>query len=143
MKALTLFSTLLFLLSPLVVAWNNSYSPPPPSTLQSQLPHLNTCSQDVTFTLSNIIYFDYLIYSTPAHLAVSIGTINFTMTNSATLSNVLCQGQATTPFVFFPGWQSFNCSTEAISPIFTYGQPNFFQVNDTWSCTDYSGKRLV
>ena len=93
------------------------------------------CAANPYFILQDIKFYSYVIYSTPAHLAVSEGFINFTLTNTADWSNAFCSGEGGTPFTSFNGDLIYHCSTGHIYPSFRYTFPsNLFQVNATWSC---------
>jgi len=123
MKSLGILASLLLTLSPSVSAWKKVCPHPPPP-----------CNTIPTFTLSNITYYSYLIYSTPAHLAVSQGSVNFTLTNSATSSSVFCAANSGQPFAFFSGNIIYNCTSGPDSPTFEYTTTDLFQVNATWTC---------
>src|ERR1700712_3452367 len=69
----------------------------------------NICNYNPSFNLGNIQYYSYLVYSTPSHLAVSQGFVNFTLLNSASISRTSCQGTSSTPFDFFRGERDYPC----------------------------------
>jgi Alternaria alternata allergen 1 len=100
------------------------------------------CVARAEFILENINYYSYLAYSTPAHLAVSEGFINFTLTKTADGSNAYCYGEGGTPFNFFNGDIIYHCSdfqtsSSSSSSSFKYSYPsNLFQVNATWICQE-------
>ncbi|KAF2396455.1 hypothetical protein EJ06DRAFT_240766 [Trichodelitschia bisporula] len=87
-----------------------------------------------TFTLSNINYNSSMIYSTPAHLAVSEGYIDFDLENSAVPYTAHCSAYSSRGFGFFFGDQVYQCTVPAGSASFTFSQPDgVFNVNETWT----------
>jgi hypothetical protein len=121
MKSFTILSNLAFSLATTILAKDKI--------------QISKCIDNPEFILQDIKYYSYLVYSTPAHLAVSEGFINFTLTNTADRSDVFCNGEGGTPFTFFNGDLIYHCSTSHGYPSFRYTFPsNLFQVNTTWSC---------
>lgn len=98
---------------------------------------INVCNYHPTFGLTNIYTYSYLIYSTPAHLAVSQGFINFTFSDSASQSPGLCQGSSNTPFDFFRGDRDYPCLQAAPdTSSFRYISGGDFKINSTWTCVE-------
>lgn len=100
-----------------------------------------TCTLPV-FTLHSITYWSSLTYSTPAHLAVAEGYINFNLTNTAVPYTTYCTGFSSRPFVFFFGDVIYQCNIpigdgvgNEASAQFTFSEPGgVFNVNQTLSC---------
>lgn len=93
------------------------------------------------FTLKDIIYSSQIIYSTPAHLAVADGHIEFNLTNSAVPYTTHCSGSSEWLYDFFYGNIVYICDArtgegvaEGTSANFTFSNPaGTFAVNQTWS----------
>lgn len=91
-------------------------------------------------TLNQINYSSEMIYSTPAHLAVSDGTVSFDLINSELPYVVQCSQTSSQSPGFFYGNQEYTCPMpsgaspgDAVS--FTYNAADgTFNVNQTWSC---------
>jgi hypothetical protein len=95
----------------------------------------------LVFTLKDIIYSSQIIYSTPAHLAVADGHIEFNLTNSAVPYTTHCSGSSEWLYDFFYGNIVYICDAptgegvaEGASANFTFSNPaGAFAVNQTWS----------
>lgn len=95
----------------------------------------------LVFTLKDIIYSFQIIYSTPAHLAVAGGHIEFNLTNSAEPYTTHCSGLSDWLYNFFYGNVVYICDArtgvgvaEGASANFTFSNPaGTFAVNKTWS----------
>lgn len=93
------------------------------------------------FTLKDIVYSSQIIYSTPAHLAVADGHIEFNLTNSAVPYTTHCSGSSEWLYDFFYGNIVYICDArtgegvaEGASANFTFSNPaGTFAVNQTWS----------
>ncbi|OCL10569.1 hypothetical protein AOQ84DRAFT_438252 [Glonium stellatum] len=93
------------------------------------------------FTLTNITYTSEIIYSTPAHLAVANGRIEFNLTNSAVPYITHCNAESEWLYDFFYGNIVYTCDAptgegiaEDASANFTFSKPaGTFEVNQTWS----------
>jgi hypothetical protein len=93
--------------------------------------------------LQEIDYHSYWTYSTPAHLAVSEGFVNFNIVNNLIQAPIKCSAEGTVPFGFFYGDKSYNCDVSAIpadfsaSATFTFSSTDgTFGLNATWICYD-------
>jgi hypothetical protein len=93
------------------------------------------------FTLKDITYSSQIIYSTPAHLAVADGHIEFNLTNSAVPYTTHCSGSSEWLYDFFYGNIVYICDArtgegvaKGASANFTFSNPaGTFAVNQTWS----------
>jgi hypothetical protein len=101
------------------------------------LPH-----KEPVFTLTNITYNDEIIYSTPAHLAVADGTIEFNFTNTAVPYTTHCKATSLQAFDFFYGSQAYPCDVPAgavagTSANFTFSKlDGAINLNQTWTHDD-------
>jgi hypothetical protein len=92
------------------------------------------------FTLRDITYSSEIIYSTPAHLAVSDATISFNLTNKALPYTTHCTATSLRYPDFFYGELVYKCDAPsgagigpAASANFTFSYPDgVFSVNQTW-----------
>jgi hypothetical protein len=92
------------------------------------------------FFLSNFTYYDSVVYSTPAHLAVAYGTVSFDFYNSAAEGTVTCQATSSQAWSFFYGNVKYECedSTGQANAIFTFNQTDgAVAISDTWSCAGW------
>jgi len=99
------------------------------------------CPKKATFTLHDITYSSQMIYSTPAHLAVSSGTIAFNLTNTAVGYTTHCTASSSQLTDYFYGNIDYTCDAPPPSAgadaaaSFTFSKPDgAFTVNETWSC---------
>ncbi|OCL10476.1 hypothetical protein AOQ84DRAFT_215440 [Glonium stellatum] len=105
----------------------------------------NKCDKNAVFTLHDINYSSYIIYSTPAHLAVAQGHIEFNLTNTDVPYTTHCSAYSSQVFNFFYGNIVYQCDaptgegvTAASSANFTFSEPDgVFNVNQTWSCSQH------
>jgi hypothetical protein len=101
----------------------------------------DACTPPV-FTLHNITYGSSITYSTPAHLAVAEGQIEFNLTNTAIPYTTHCSGFSSRLSEFFYGEIVYQCDAPTgegvnkdASAKFTFSKPDgAFNVNQTWSC---------
>jgi hypothetical protein len=102
--------------------------------------HASRCKAHPIFHLHNITYTDNTIYSTPAHLAVSDGSISFSITNTAVSYTTQCSAHAEQCPDFFYGNLVYACTVENGQGVgagtnFTFEKAGGrIQVNSTWSC---------
>ena len=96
-------------------------------------------SASATFTLYNITYSQYEVYSTPSHLATYGGTISFGLSNSmapgAAPPPSSCKATGNHLTEMFYGEFIYPCdSPGGVSTNFTFSRPgNILQVNQTWT----------
>ncbi|OCK99911.1 uncharacterized protein K441DRAFT_537182, partial [Cenococcum geophilum 1.58] len=91
------------------------------------------------FTLKDITYSSQIIYSTPTHLAVADGHIEFNLTNSAVPYTTHCSGSSQWLYNFFYGNIVYICNArtgegmaKGASANFTFSNPaGTFTVNQT------------
>jgi hypothetical protein len=90
-----------------------------------------------TFTLSEILYHQSEVYSTPAHLATYGGYIDFNLTNSnpAVPGIIHCSAVGMHLTAMFFGEFNYTCaSPPGVATNFTFDRPtNGFTLNQTWS----------
>jgi hypothetical protein len=96
------------------------------------------CSTAPVFNLPSVNYTSTLLYSTPAHLAVSSATLGFALENSAAYKTS-CQGyaygqQSTSSFFAFA--YPINCTDTDATFSYTH-YDNKVQINETWTCGGY------
>jgi hypothetical protein len=104
-------------------------------------PH-DTCGQNAVFTLHNIIVHGQYIYSTPSHLAVIEGYIDFDLTNSDVPYTTHCSGAGYRYTDFFYGEFVYQCDApkgDGVGPgasaSFTFSKPDgLLNVTQTWNC---------
>lgn len=96
-------------LAALLLAATAVIASPTPSGLECRRPP-RPCNKDIVFTLSDITYESNYVYSTPAHLATSLGTIKFNLTNPAEPYVTHCMAQSTRYSGFFYGDQTYTVS---------------------------------
>ncbi|KAF2643173.1 hypothetical protein P280DRAFT_547367 [Massarina eburnea CBS 473.64] len=106
----------------------------------------NDCTTNPIYLLPQVRYSSIIIYSTPAHLAVSSATIEFNLLNSVDRSvNVSCVGysssqQSSGAFFAFP--YSIPCTVPGTSGPITAANFSFtlwdrtLQINETWACDE-------
>jgi hypothetical protein len=71
----------------------------PPLTLAAD----SSAAATPSFSLSNILFSTYWAFTSPSHLALNTGTIDFTITNSALDDNITCSGVNSNSWaVFYP-----------------------------------------
>lgn len=93
-----------------------------------------------SFTLHNITFSANYIYSTPAHLATSSGTISFNLSNSAVPYTTSCTGTCHDyPGVYCTGWEVFQCTNPAgvaagDGASFSFIDSGNLNVTQNWGC---------
>lgn len=123
---------LLFLL-PLALAFSPLFS----RTDTNECDYTRTGSR--YFWLSNVTYESHLVYSTPAHLAVSYANLTFDLQNNFA-ANAWCtgtnQGGPSESYFYWP--QVHKCIDDpgaTGNTTWTYlGYNKNLQVNETWTC---------
>ncbi|XTI90476.1 hypothetical protein V2W45_1522251 [Cenococcum geophilum] len=93
------------------------------------------------FTLKDITYSSQIIYSTPTHLAVADGHIEFNLTNSAVPYTTHCSGSSQWLYNFFYGNIVYICNArtgegmaKGASANFTFSNPaGTFTQNANWT----------
>jgi hypothetical protein len=102
-----------------------------PTTLSTPAPdHTSRCQIHPTWELHGITYGDSTVYSTPSHMATAIGTIEFSITNTAVSYISRCSGLADAilyPDLFY-GTNIYPCTAPTnagpgVSTNFTYSRP--------------------
>jgi hypothetical protein len=63
-----------------------------------------------SLSLSNILFSTYWAFTTPSHLALNKGTIDFTITNSAVDDNIVCSGVNSNSWAVFYPTTVYHCT---------------------------------
>jgi hypothetical protein len=101
---------------------------------------------DPLFILQDIIYSSSAIYSTPAHLAVAQGHIEFNLTNTAVPYETHCKADGLSRIPeFFYGDVVYQCDAPTGEGVGSKASANFtfakadgtFNVNQTWGYGGY------
>ena len=121
----------------------------PPLTISTPASeHSPYCKTHPTLQFYDITYSDNTYYSTPAHMATAIGTIDFSISNTAVNYKSRCSALADAIAYpdFFYGNNTYPCTAPAsagtgASTNFTYSRPEGkFSINSIWSCGEGSEK---
>lgn len=105
--------------------------------------HPNMCNYNAPgsryFYLSDVTYESHIVYSTPAHLAVSYANLDFNLTNNAAY-DASCTGSSSGgPSPVYFTWPQLQSCEEADgasgNATWIYiGYEKNLQVNETWTC---------
>lgn len=120
--------SILAVLLPFLLLAISSASEPPPH---------KKCNKDAIFALHDIAFSSLYIYSTPSHLAVAQGTIDFNLTNTAVPYTTRCPATSGQITDFFYGDIVYQCDVptgQRVGPEsstnFTFSRPDgVFDVN--------------
>jgi len=110
------------------------------SSITTEEQYGQDCKTGAVFTLKDIEFSANYIYSTPAHLAVSSGSISFNLTSPAVPYTTSCSATCHDyPGVYCAGWEVWQCTTPAGAPAgasasFSFEDAGFFNVTQTWLC---------